>query len=275
MTGIIGVMRRVRRIDDIRLDAMAWVMSAMACVMGALLVLVPACKNPAEQACLSQFTSAQAVVVKIEAEDLASVTGSVAAVEEALGTCAGAGRSSEVEELSKAQAQLTAHRDRLVRRAEMLARRTEVSPEELAILIESGDPKCPRGQGYRHQKSGKHIVCVGPQPVDMSREQAEAYFKGRGYRLSPGSSPTELRFEYGAELVVFAYGDAGGAARPRCVTLYPPPDRSWQEATARLTGIAPARLEANQPIRRPTGVLGFVLEESPEKVIARIGNCNG
>jgi hypothetical protein len=241
----------------------------------ALLAFAAACKSPAEQACVNQFTSAQAVVVQIEAEDLASVTGSVAAVEEALGTCEAAGRRSEADELEKARAQLAAHRDRLVRRAEMLARRTEVSPEALAALVQSGDPKCPRGQGYLHQKSGKRIVCVGPQPVDMSREQAEEYFKGRGYKLSPGSSPTELRFEYGAELVVFAYGDAAAAAGPRCVTLYPPPDRSWQEATARLTGVAPARLKANQPIRRSAGALGFALEESPEKVIARIGNCNG
>jgi hypothetical protein len=233
------------------------------------------CKSAADQACLDRFTSAQGVVMQVEAADLASVTGSVAAVEEALGTCSAAGRNAEVEELGKARAQLSAHRDRLVRRAEMLERRSEVSPEELALLAKSGDPKCPRGQGYLHQKSGKRIVCVGPQPVDMTRAQAEAYFKSRGYKLSPGGSASELRFEYGSELVVFAYPDAGGAGAPRCVTLYPPPDRSWQEATARLTGVAPARLKANQPIRRSTGALDFAVDERPEKVIAHIGNCSG
>jgi hypothetical protein len=212
--------------------------------------------------------------MKVEAEDLSSVTASVAAVEEALGTCATTGQRAEAEELGKARDQLSAHRDRLVRRAEMLARRTEVSPEELAVLVKSGDPKCPRGQGYLHQKSGKRITCVGPQPVDMNRAQAEAYFKGRGYKQLPGGSPSELRFEYGAELLVFGYGDAAGAEAPRCVTFYPPPDRSWQEVTARLTGVPPARLKANQPIPRATGALAFALEESPQKVIARIGNCS-
>jgi hypothetical protein len=109
----------------------------------------------------------------------------------------------------------------------------------------------------------------------MNRPQAEEYFKGRGYKLSAGNSPLELRFEYGAELLVFAYADAAGADAPRCVTLYPSPDRSWQEATARLTGIDPARLKANQPIRRSTGALGFALEESSEKVVAHIGDCSG
>lgn len=231
------------------------------------------CKSEADKACLAQFERAQQVVLGVQAEDLESVTGSVAAVEEALGTCTAAGRQGEVDELSKAHGQLAAHRERMLRRAEMLEQRTELGAEELARLVKSGDPKCPRGQAYMNRKSGKRITCVGPQPVDMSRAQAEEYFKGRRYKLSPGATPDELRFEYGAELVVFAYADPTEA--PRCVTLYPPPDRSWQEATARLTGVAPARLKPNQAIQRPGRALAFALEESPEKVIARIGDCSG
>jgi hypothetical protein len=235
-------------------------------------VLLTSCKSPQEKACLEQFASAQSVVMKVEAEDLASVVGSVAAVEEALGTCKAAGRDGEAEELGKAHAQLAAHRDRMLRRAEMMAERTELTPDELAALIKSGDPNCPRGQAYVHRKSGKHITCVGPQPVDMSRARAEEYFKGRRYKTSPGASPSELRVEYGAELVVFSYADPNQP--PRCVTLYPPPEQSWQEATARLTGVRPARLKPNQPIRRASGALPFALEESAEKVVARIGDCS-
>ena len=236
------------------------------------LALASGCKSEADRACLSQFESAQGVVMGVQAEDLDSVSGSVAAVEGAIATCTAAGQSGEVEELGKARAQLAQHRDRLIRRNEMRAQRTELSPEELARLVEHGDPKCPRGQGYLHARSGKRIACVGPQPIDMNRAQAEEYFKGRGYRLLPGTSDAELRFEYGAELVVLSYADS--AAAPRCLTLYPPPDRSWQEATARLTGVAPARLKANQPIRRPSGPLPLSVEESPDKVIARIGTCS-
>ncbi len=240
---------------------------------GALVAGLCGCKSAAEDACLTQFASAQNVVMKVEAEDLASVSGSIAAVQEAQGSCRVAGRASEVEELSKALGQLEAHRDRMLRRAEMREQRTEVSPEELGRLVANGDPKCPRGQAYRHGKSGKRIVCTGPQPVDMNRAQAEEYFKGRGYKLSPGSTPAELRAEYGAELLVLTYADASGGGAPLCVTLYPPPDRSWQEATARLTGVAPGRLKPNEPIRRASGSLAFALEERPEKVVAHFGSC--
>jgi hypothetical protein len=238
----------------------------------AALLICLGCKSAGDRACADQFARAQAIVLQIDAEDLASVSGSVAAVDEAIQTCRTAGRHGDVDELDKARTQLSQHRDRLLRRQEMLERRTEVSPEELARLIKEGDPRCPRGQGYLHAKSGKRIVCVGPQPVDMSRAQAEEYFKARGYKLSANRDGSELRFEYGSELVVFAYaGD--GAAAPRCVTLYPPPDRSWQEVTARLTGVAPARLKPNQPIRRSSGPLPFAVEESAQKVVARLGSC--
>jgi hypothetical protein len=240
-------------------------------VFGALLSALLGCKSAADEACLSQFSAAQAVVMKVEPEDLASVSGSVAAVEAALETCRLAGRSGEQSELGAARDQLAQHRDRLLRRAEAREKRSELSPEVLARLIEEGDPSCPRGQGYVHGRSGKRIVCVGAQPVDTTRAQAEEYFRGQGYRRLPASTESELRFEYGAELVVLHYVD--GSAAPRCVTLYPPPDRSWQEATARLTGVPPGRLKPNQPIRRAGGALPFALEESPQKVIAHIGTC--
>jgi hypothetical protein len=234
------------------------------------MLAAPGCKSAADEACLGQFGSAQAVVMKVEPEELPSVTASVAAVEAARDTCRTAGRAGEVEELDKAYEQLAAHRDRLVRRNELREKQREIAPEELARLIEKGDPDCPKGQGYLHSRSGKRIVCVGPQPVDMTREQAEAYFRGRGYRRQPESTDRELRFEYGAELVVFRYEGEGA---PRCVVLYPPPDRSWQETIARLTGVAPGRLKPNQPIVRAGRAIPFTLEESPQKVIAQIGSC--
>lgn len=233
------------------------------------------CKTEADRACLSQFASAQAVVVKVEAEDIASVNGSVAALETALETCKGAGRSGEVEELTQAHAQLAAHKDRLVRRDEMRRQRTELSPEELKKRIESGDPKCPRGQAYLHAKSGQRIRCTGPQPVDMNGAQAEEYFRGRGYKVSTGTSPLELRFEHGAELLVFRYGEPGRSTAPQCVVLYPSPDMSWQEAIARTTGVAPARLKPDQPIRTAAGQRLLKVDESAESVIARIGDCHG
>ncbi len=239
-----------------------------------LLCSMLACKTEADKVCLSQFASAQSVVLKVEAEDLASVNGSVAALDTAVATCTAAGRSGEVAELQKAHAQLSGHRDRLLRREEMVRQRTELSPSELTELIKSGDPKCPRGQGYVQGKSGQRIRCVGPQPIDMNAAQAEEYFKGRGYKVTAGSTSLERRFEYGAELLVFSYTEPAQGP-PDCVTLYPPPEMSWQEATARVTGVAPGRLKADRPIMRGGGPLSLAIEESAAKVVARIGNCKG
>jgi hypothetical protein len=243
-------------------------------MLGAVLSML-ACKTEADRACLSQFTSAQAVVVKVEPEDTASVNGSVAALETALSTCKGAGRSGEVEELTKAHTQLSAHKDRLARREELRQQRTELAPEELKKLIESGDPKCPRGQAYLNAKSGQRIRCTGPQPIDMTAAQAEAYFRGRGFKVSTGASPLEVRFEHGAELLVFTYEEPSRSSPPRCVVLYPPPGMSWQEATARATGAAPGRLKPGQRIPTAAGEQLLAVEESAERVIARVGDCPG
>lgn len=247
--------------------------ASLAGLLGVVLV-TSGCETQADKACLSQFASAQDVVVKVEAEDSASVNGSVAAIETALSTCKAAERSGEIEELTKAHTQLSAHRDRLARREELRRQRTDIAPEELKKLIESGDPKCPRGQAYLNGKSGQRIRCTGPQPIDMNAAQAEEYFRGRGFKVSTGASPSELRFEHGAELLVFTYDGPSRSAPPRCVVLYPSPDMSWQEATARVTGAQPGRLKAGQRIPAAAGQQLLEVEESAERVIARIGTCD-
>ncbi len=231
-----------------------------------------ACKSAADRACLDQFASAQAVVMDVDAESLASVEGAIAALDAAIASCKDAGRSGEADELGAAHAKLAAHQGRVMRRDELRRQRSETPPEQLAELVKSGDPRCPRGQAYLHKKSGQRIRCTGPHPIDMDETRATEYFKGRGYKVTNGSAPRELRFEYGAELVVFQF-DASLGAAPRCVLLYPPPDMSWQEATARLTGVAPARLTSGRPIPGGATPRQLLVEDTQEKVLARIGDC--
>jgi hypothetical protein len=246
---------------------------AFAASLLALGQVTSACKSEADRTCLDQFASAQAVVMDVDAERLDSVEGAVTALDAAIATCKLAGRSGEVDELGAAHAKLTAHRDRVVRRDELRRKRSDTSPEELAELVKSGDPKCPRGQAYLHKKSGQRIRCTGSHPIDMDEAQATEYFKGRGYKVIASTSPRELRFEYGAELVVFQFGE-GATSPARCVLLYPPPDMSWQEATARLTGVAPARLAPGRPITGGLKPRSLSVEDTKEKVVARIGECN-
>lgn len=247
---------------------------ALAASLLALGQVTSACKTEADRTCLDQFASAQAVVIAVDAESLESVDGAVAALDAAIASCKKAGRSGEAEELGAAHSKLAAHRDRVLRRDELRRKRSETSPEELAVLVKSGDPKCPRGQAYLHKKSGQRIRCTGSHPIDMDEEHATEYFKARGYKVTASASPRELRFEYGAELVVFQFGDGGGAP-PRCVLLYPPPDMSWQEATARLTGVSPARLAPGRPITGGAKPRSLSVEDTKEKVVARIGECGG
>lgn len=248
--------------------------SAWRALAGCTLALGIGCKSESDRTCLDAFAGAQQVVLQVQAEDVASVEGAVAAVAGALEACRRAGREGEVEELAAAHGQLVAHRDRAKRRDELRReQRRDPSPEELARIVASGDPKCPAGQAYLHKKSGQRIRCTGPQPASMDAARATEYFKGRGYKTTVVSD-LELRFEYGAELLMFLYSDGQSASPPRCVVAYPPPDRSWQETLARLTGVPPARWKAGSAMSVAGRRLELKVEESPTKVIARLGDCD-
>ncbi len=237
-------------------------------------VLWLACKTAADETCLAQFGAAQAVVMGVDSKQIESVETSIAALDGAVAACRSAKRSGELEELAKAHAKLAEHRELLQRQIDMIQQRTELSHEEFDELVKRGDAKCPRGQAYLHRKSNQRIRCVGPQPIDMSAPQARSYFAGRRYRVLEGGAPNELRFEYGAELLAFRYGSAEGLEPPRCVLVYPPPDQSWQELTARLTGVSPAKLKPGSPISSGRGPLLIAVEERPDKVLVRIGACD-
>jgi hypothetical protein len=235
-------------------------------------LLAAGCRGPETKRCLAEVDSAQAVVMQVQASELDSVEGSVNAVEGALAACRQAGRSSEVAELEKAQTMLATH---LTRLREHLARPRQeaMSAEEVARRAKEGDSGCPRGQAYVHKQSKTNIRCTGPVPVEMTYEQAEKYYTGRGYKLDRQTAPRTLTVEFGAEKQVFRYADSDPATLPRCVVSYPAPGASWQEATARLTGLAPNRLEANKPVKAKQGTLALRVDEGENKLIVSLGEC--
>jgi hypothetical protein len=236
------------------------------------LLLVAGCRGPLAKRCLAEFESAQAVVMAVQGNDLDSVQGSVSAVEAAILACREADRSSEVAELEKAERMLSTHLERL---REHLAKPKQepLSAEELAQRAKLGDPNCPRGQAYLHKQSNTNIRCTGPVPVEMSFAEAEKYFGSRGYKLDRQASPKSLTVEFGAEKQIFRYADADAASPPRCIVSYPAPGVTWQEATARLTGVAPNRLDANKPIKARQGNLSLHVDEGENKLIVSLGEC--
>jgi len=233
-----------------------------------------ACESAEVKQCLKEYEHAQAIVLKVDAGASDSVGQSLKSVEAALATCKKAERHREVAELVSAKNQLTAQLSALEKKAARRKKR-KAKPEELAALEKQGDPQCPKGQAYRHKDLGKEIRCTGPQIADMSWAQAKAYFSGRNYALQTSDSPATLKAEYGSERFVFEYAAANDAAPPRCLTLYPAPGVPWDEATARATGAAPDKLKRDRPIKAERGELPLRVEEAPNKLIVRIGNCTG
>lgn len=241
-------------------------MLAVGCV-----ALASACDREASL-CRERMASAQAIVSAVDPKSEASVQASVTAVEEARLSCERAKLGAERELLQNAKNQLTAQLGLLETRAKR-KRVTAPTAEDLERLAKQGDPGCPKGQAYKPRNGPKEIRCTGPQIVDMGSEALEAYFGERRFKVTKREQPPELRAELGSELYVFAFEQLGERA-PRCVTAYAPPSVSWQELTAKLTGVAPEKLVLDGPVVRSSrGELPLRVEHPNDQPTVHLGSC--
>jgi hypothetical protein len=245
--------------------------SALFALFASVATFCTSCSEETRK-CHALMTTAQGIVNGVDSKDISSVEHSLSAVESALAACQAAGRATEVDELTRAKNELAAHRDYLSRKANEPKRRKRTD-EELAELVRHGDPDCPKGQMYKDATTRKDIRCTGAEPVDMAFRKAQDYFNGRGYKTTTTPSPPTLEAEYGAELWVYTYTTADDPGPPRCLTLYPPPDMSWQEATARATGTPPQRLDKADSVKTDHGIVPLHVESTDKKVVVRIGDC--
>jgi hypothetical protein len=237
---------------------------------GILSFVVGACHNEQTESCLQYFERAQHVVRDVDSSKADRVRGSLDAVQSALSACKAASRQREVAELQKAANQLSGHLAYLEKKVNQRETKA-LTATELEALTKTGDPDCPKGQAYRHRASGKEIRCMGPQLAEMALDQAKAYFEGRGHKGTVEG--VRLKAEYGAELIEYTYESATGSRPANCVVFYPPPGMSWQEAAARVTGVAPNRLEPEKPIRLAGRSVPLAVNEEKSQVSISLGDC--
>jgi hypothetical protein len=230
------------------------------------------CRDKATQACQDALTSAQPVVTHVDGKSRQSVETALAAVQRALAACRAAGRSEEAEQLARAESELKVQIQAIERRGER-KKRAKPSAAETDELVKKGDNSCPRGMAYKAEGSDRQIKCTGPQPVRMSFATAREYYSGSNYRVTPSADNSELRVEYGAELMVFTYAAPNDSNPPKCLTLYPVPDMPWQEAVARATGASLPRIKRDAPVPLSGGDVPLKIEDGKDKLVIRLGNC--
>lgn len=239
--------------------------------IAALLVLVlDGCPSERDRTCENAFNSAQGVVQNVDSNSLDGVEQSLGAVAQAIAACKKAGKTSEVSQLQGAQRLLAGHLD-LLREREADRARRQLALADLERFVKQGDPNCPRGQAYKERQGNREVRCTGPQPANMPISVAEKYFTLRGYKVKRDGAT--IRAEYGSELYVFQYDSDADGRPPACLVLYPPPGMSWQEATARFTGLNPDKLKSPGTVHVARGDLPLKVDEDEIKLIVRIGTC--
>ncbi len=239
--------------------------------IAALTVLV-GCKGEEKAQCQAMFEEAQKsikVVKTRDIDDLRRVDGELAG---AASKCEEAGVDQAITELGKAREEIAKQIDRIEKYGNT-GKRAKLTEDELARLVKDGDPKCPKGQAYKHQASGKEIRCAGPLPIEMGRAQAEQYFLDRDYKIRPIDDPNTLKLEHGGELLLLEFKREEDPDPAKCVTIYPPPQQSWQEAISRFSGKNPALLRKGGSLQTKSGKMDIDVEQGKDKLVVRIGDC--
>ncbi len=204
-------------------------------------------------------------------EDLAEAEKTLAAVDKTLAACKKAKRAEEVEKITDAHRQLTAHVAALKQRAER-EKRPKLTEAELSALKTKGDPSCPKGQEYEHHQNKEVIKCIGPQLYEMDPNEVSEYYKRRGF--SKSTEGNRLRFERGAQVIDLTYAALSPKAVAECVSIVADPGIPWQETVTRTTGVHPMRVELGKPVKTPRGPRALLVEGGPHQFTVKIGECS-
>jgi hypothetical protein len=203
-------------------------------------VLLLGCPAKEEAACRDNYLVTHGRVAETDVNDLESAEATRKAVQENLSLCQKASLQQETTELTTVLRKLESQVSYLQQRQA----RKELTPEELARYVASGDPRCPKGQSYQSKKAPQKIKCVGPQVLHMNFAEAREYFLGRGFKTS--ETGNIVTFEFGAESYRYTFPKKEETAS--CVVVFSQPGIAWQETVARLTGLPPKRLKQGQPL---------------------------
>jgi hypothetical protein len=242
-----------------------------AVTAGLCLIASFGCNSADTKLCHQKMTEAQNVVNVVESNSVDSLTRSIQMIGLAEAACSKAGRDTEVKELTQARERLEGHRVLVEERADRKKSREALTPAQIDRLVREGDPNCPKGQAYQNKASNKEIRCTGPQPVEMTWEQAKKYFSARNFRSVATGESTVLTLESGAERYVFRYAQPNSSNPATCVVIYSRPGISWQETVARNTGVAPEKLKNGGTVAVAQSKLLLVVDEQNQ--VARMGDC--
>lgn len=239
-----------------------------ACAAAVLVTIATGCESTEAKQCRAQYLGTHALVPSIDVDDFASVEQGITAVEKTSEACRKAELAPELAELEKIRNQLQSHLDYL----HAHGKPRDLAPAELARLLESGDPSCPKGQAYKPKNADKQVRCTGPKLADMNFNEARDFYANRGFKVHAEGG--RLKAEYGSESYSYRFDSEGDKKPARCIEVFAAPGISWQESVARMTGTPPHRLKEGQAVKTARGELPLAHTKDETQAIYRLGQCD-
>lgn len=193
-----------------------------------------ACDSAEEKECKGLVSDAETRLLSMNAYDEESVEFTLTGLRTAQAACQKAQLAGQVKDIEEAIQNTSRHLERL-ESGEIKPPPPPPTPEELERLAKEGDPSCPLGQGYQHPLLKKLIRCTGPRMVEMTRDEALAYFSK--FKFAAATKENRVRALRDSLSYEYVFVEAQGMDLPACLTIEAPTSRDAVELLSFATNL--------------------------------------
>jgi|GEM_PF-2678582 len=250
--------------------------------LGSCLLLVASatlgCQTEAAKKCDSLVKVSLASLSTMNSADIASVEGTKAGLNDALGACEKARRTAEVKDIQDALGNVGTHLKRLLdakKKADSVPKPQERSPEDWEKIEKDGDPQCPSGMAYqRPDKKEPLISCTGPTLLERGWVKTSEHFASHRYQLM--TKGADLRAVRGSSEFIYTFEKADSEKAALCIKMRVAPGKKWEPLVAVATNVPVKTIEKGKAVEAKGREVSFTLIENGDVVEwVHLGVCDG
>ena len=228
------------------------------------------CKSEEEKICEQLVKSSEVTLLSMNPTQKDSVTRTVAELKKTLQACQAA-HSAEVGEIKMGLTNVEHHLSRL-EKGEIKTPPPPPGSLELADLEKTGDPACPKGQGYQHPVLKKLIKCSGPTMVERTYKQVLEYFEK--HHIQAATKEAMIRGLQSDITYTYQFDKVNSEQAAICLTLDAPKNKKKNELISFATNIEVDKIKVEEGVVIAGRTVPVKTSESDSGINVVIGDCS-
>ena len=228
------------------------------------------CQSDEEVLCKALIKSSETELRELDEFSLSELKLTVGTLKKTHQTCEAAGKKlsagDALEAISNLQIQIQA-----IEKGK-IPKDMEARERAQKKLILSGDPECPKGQGYKALDGKNVIQCTGVQAIQLTRNALDSRILATGARSHKSSDGKQVTQMMGTTRVAYFFNDDTTTAQ--CIVATNQKETPWQVLTSQVTGVQPGLLKKTATLSLPKRTVAFELRETGQMQVILLGECD-